>query len=318
MAQAEPGPAEASAQVAAESTFAEGVRLMKEDRCEEAIEKFRASELLEPASGTRLNLAYCEVKLGRIASAWFSYRRAITLAEQNNKPLHEQIAREQAAKLEADLPRLSINVPGGPQRSLTVELDGKVVPRETWGVSVPVDPGPHRIAAVLEDGSSWDTTVNLALTEHTVAELPPMPTLPAAPPPSDQAPLKPARRPPPDPSPEQRTRVDRPQWALAVTAVGAATVAAGGALFVSARVRYDDARHSCDAQNQCDDASYDAERAARHRAEVSGLLVGSGAILACGGVIAYFTLGKTSGGARVTLTGAVGPKQWLGAVRGQF
>ncbi len=43
---------EVSVQAAAEASFLEGVKLMKANRCEEAIVKFRESEQLELASGT--------------------------------------------------------------------------------------------------------------------------------------------------------------------------------------------------------------------------------------------------------------------------
>lgn len=318
-ARAEPASVEPSAQLAAEAAFADGVRLMKQERCSEAIEKFRASELLEPASGTLLNLAHCEVKLGRLASAWLSYRRAIPLAKATNKPLHEQIAREQAEKLDAELPRLSIVVPAGPERTLSIELDGGVVAHETWSVPVPVDPGPHRIATVLEDGRVWETTVSVAPSQHAVVELPPkLAVAPAPVPAPEPEPAKPSPTAPIIGMAEQPTHVERPTWALALTITGAATVVAGGALFVSARVAYDDARRNCTQQNQCDDANYDAERTATHRAQLSGVIVASGALLATGGLIAYFTLGKSVNSTRLALTGVAGPKDWLATVRGQF
>jgi hypothetical protein len=55
---------------AAEALFLDGRRLMDLGKIDEACAKFDASEKPSPALGTLMNLADCEEKRGRIATAW--------------------------------------------------------------------------------------------------------------------------------------------------------------------------------------------------------------------------------------------------------
>jgi hypothetical protein len=312
---AEPGSGQNPAQLAAEAAFADGVRLMKEARCAEAVERFEESQRLEPASGTLLDLAYCQVQLGRVASAWIAYRRAIPLAVQSHKPLHEKIAREQADKLEPDLPRLAIVVTGGAERQLTLELDGAPLARETWSVAMPVDPGSHRVAARLEDGRDWQTDVTAALAERAQVEVPlarapQAPLTVAAVQPS--APAKVDYAPPRAP----RAAVLRPAWALGVTALGTAAVVVGGGMFVSARLEYDGARERCDADNVCAGGDADDELSARARARAAAFVASGGALVAGAGLLAYLLLGEAPDQSRITVTSVAGP--WSLGVRGRF
>jgi len=309
-AHSEPGAAPAPSQLAAEAAFADGVRLMKAARCEEAVAKFTESDRLEPASGTLLNLAYCELQIGRVASAWIAYRRAIPLAARTGKPLHERIAREQADKLERDLPRLTVVVLGGAERSLTVMLDTLPLAHETWSVPVPVDPGPHRLSAVLEDGRHWESDVMLSRSQQARIEVPTASQTPPRKPRQHADRLGSQRSRPPLPA-----HVERPLWALGVSAVGAAAVLAGSALFVSARVQYDSPVAGCPETNLCDAEGKRTKAAIAHRAQLGGVLAGSGALVAGAGAIAYFVFGKTSPGA-VAWIGVAEP--WSAGIEGRF
>jgi hypothetical protein len=329
--------AQSPTQGAAEASFTEGVKLMKEGRCEEAVGKFQESERLDPASGTLLNLAYCEARLGRVASAWLDYRRAIPLAQQKQRPQHEKIAREQADKLEPDLPRLSVAVAGG-ERTILIELDGESLPRAMWSVPVPVDPGAHRVKARLESGRDWEKSVTLARAERASVEIPVAEPAPAA----TVAPLVPVTPPvqtggtgavgavppgttpgitgPVEPPPTHEQATSRPGWALATGVIGAGAIVAGTALFVSARLQYDAASKHCDENNVCNnDQDINDERSATKRFHVALGVFGGGVVLAGVGAIFYFSGGKSQASSQrgpIVLTG--GRDGWGLGWRGAF
>src|SRR4051812_10965301 len=81
----EPSPPSSEPRWSAESAFQDGLRLMKAGNFSDAARRFEQSQSLEPASGTLINLAYCDRQLGKLASAWFDYTRAMLLAEASNK-----------------------------------------------------------------------------------------------------------------------------------------------------------------------------------------------------------------------------------------
>src|SRR5262245_36826531 len=164
--------ADDKAELAAESAFAEGTRLMKADRCDEAVAKFRESQRLDPASGTALNIGYCEAKLGRVASAWLAYRQAQRLAQPQGKAQHEALAREQATKLEPEVPHLVIAVGRDERSGVSVRLDGAPLERDVWSTSIPVDPGAHKVERLVDGGEPWEKTVTLARGENATVEVP--------------------------------------------------------------------------------------------------------------------------------------------------
>src|SRR5262249_32964060 len=72
---------QSSNQVAAESLFREARRLVDAGRYAQACEKFSASQKLDPAVGTLLNLGLCYEKIGRTAAAWATYHEASAAAK---------------------------------------------------------------------------------------------------------------------------------------------------------------------------------------------------------------------------------------------
>nr|UXE46083.1 hypothetical protein Hi04_10k_c5591_00023 [uncultured bacterium] len=267
--------AQERSEILAEASFTEGVRLMRADHCAEAIVKFEESQRLDPASGTALNLAYCEARLGHVATAWLTYRRAIALAEAQGKPAHAQIGQTEADKLEPDLPRLSLVVPkGGAPPAVT--LDGDALTAEMWSAPIPLDPGQHEIAVTLGERRVWRKPVTMTRGERTTVELPPVPAE-AAPAPQPVSPINDhvaGRN-----SPAQAETDTRRTWAFVLGGVGAAAVITGVALFTSARLEYDGVGGHC-TNNACDDEGYSARSAASSRAKASYfVLAGGGALL---------------------------------------
>ena len=86
--------------------------------------------------------------------------------------------------------RLTIAV-SQPVDGLIVKRDATLVGEASWGVAVPVDPGPHTIEATAPHKTSWSSTMNVPATAGSVSvevpslvdapELAPAPSVPAVP-----------------------------------------------------------------------------------------------------------------------------------------
>lgn len=152
--------AEASVQdrATAQALFEAGRELVQNDRLEEACEKFAASQKLDPAVGTQLNLADCYERTGKTASAWINYLEVAAKAGKAEK--RGALAGERAAALKPKLCRLRVEVasrlPG-----LTIERDGEPLLAESWGTSIPVDPASYRIAASAPGRKPWQQAVEV-------------------------------------------------------------------------------------------------------------------------------------------------------------
>lgn len=170
----------AAASPAAEQLFQEGRKLLKQGKLPEACDAFRRSAELEPRSGTWLNLADCEEKRGRTATAWeaFSEARASAKREKDARRLAE--AEKRVKKLEKKLPYLAIEVsPAARAQDVVVLRGGAEVPAAELDKEVPLDPGPYEIAATAKDKLRWSASIDLANGEHekvVVPELAPDPS----------------------------------------------------------------------------------------------------------------------------------------------
>ncbi|MBW2523026.1 MAG: hypothetical protein JRI23_02565 [Deltaproteobacteria bacterium] len=158
------GPASAQTdeddRLAAQALFDEAQKLKKRGDFEAACEKFAASQKLDPALGTQLNLADCYERIGKTASAWINYVEVASRARQEKQGKRARIAKLRADKLKDKLCHLRIDVLESVE-DLEVERDGKVVPEATWGTPTPVDPGSHEVTASAPGKKPWSTTVEV-------------------------------------------------------------------------------------------------------------------------------------------------------------
>ena len=65
---------------AAEKLFQDGRTALAAGKLDEACDAFHGSENLEPRVGTLLNVADCEERRGRIATAWIEFNDAVNFA----------------------------------------------------------------------------------------------------------------------------------------------------------------------------------------------------------------------------------------------
>src|SRR5438105_5984989 len=113
------------AKARAEALFEEAQTLMKKGDLTSACPKFAASEKLDPAVGTLINLATCYERQGKVASAWASFREVAITASRANQEDRAKFATKRAAELEKRLSHVVIKVTGN-ATGLEVKLDGTV------------------------------------------------------------------------------------------------------------------------------------------------------------------------------------------------
>lgn len=262
-----PSFAQANNQVAAEALFREARKLLDQGQYEQACEKLAASQKLDPAVGTLLNLGRCYEKLGRTASAWGAYREAAAAAHANGQAERLKSARAAADSVEPNLSRLTIVVPQSVSAlQPTIERNGQAVPPELWGIAVPIDPGEQTIVARAPDKKPWTTRVSVvtkAAQTVTVAELE---ADPAA-----AAPVAPSTEPVTTPPPTPQTDAGGSSWntqktlAVVFAGVGVTGVAVGAIQGLKFKSKKDDADEIC--PSSCDDPEYSQSLALRDDAK---------------------------------------------------
>src|SRR5690348_5562433 len=120
-----------------------------------------------PTAKAMMKIAQCNANAGLVATAWRQFRLAANLADRDLRTQHAAQAHAEAiTKL---LPRLTLSVPS--DASLTVTIDGTEVPQEEWGAALAIDPGSHVIESTADDGSTWQTTIQIAIRENRTVEV---------------------------------------------------------------------------------------------------------------------------------------------------
>jgi hypothetical protein len=320
-----PSPAAAQAQgknkAAAEALFAEGRRLMGEQRTADACSKFEASQELDAGIGTLLHLANCYEKLGRLASAWATFKEAASLATVRGDGERERIALTRAGALEHRLPKVTFVVPEAHRiAGLTVRIEGSVVPQGTWGTPLPIDPGQQRVEVRAPGRVAWSTSFQAARSNHKLVEVPLLER--ASSPPSRQVNARPIAA---------RTDVAHDSGSVGGTqravglvlgGVGVAGLAAGSVLGLQAQDKKEDSLKECPRdQNLCTSRGVELREEARDRARASNVAFAAGGSLLVGGVIIHLTSPKNPEVAKrrgVELSGSVTPSGGRLVVGGRF
>jgi tetratricopeptide (TPR) repeat protein len=260
-----------------------------------ACPKFEASLRYDPALGTRLNLANCYEKLGKVAKAWGMYRDAADKAASIGDTKRKEYALEQAAKLEPRLPKLTIVAPAKPPTGFTITRDGAPVDAAMFGGGFYVDPGAHEIVASAPGYASITRSVRV---DEGKAETVTIPDLEAKP---DQP--KPVVK-PTTPADDEDVRPAPPTnktWkyvGLGTAAGGVVMLGVGIAFGAKASSTYSDAKSVC-ANLVCQNTDDFAKGQklisdARSQATLSTVFVVGGAALAAGGA-ALWLFAPTTG-----------------------
>lgn len=308
--------------LSAEALFAEGRQLMDANELDRACERFKESDRLDPAVGTLLNLARCEKKRGRTASAWLAYREAAARAHDAGETERERVARAQADALAGTLPRLRLDVPDAARTpGLELRIDGAGCPSTLWNTSLPLDPGVHTLVAAAPGFERWTVEFELTARNELDAAVPPLAPLAEPAPPRVLPPARaahaapaPAKSRPPDVSrgPVSSNASPWRTMGLVSTGVGAALLAAGIGLAVDAKhldARSREGDH-CDASG-CDATGLDLNHRALRTASSATALSIAGATLLAGG-ITLTLVARTRTPARSRASSAPVLSAWLG------
>lgn len=285
----------AADKAAAEQLFKQARALMTAKNYEEACPKLEASLQLDPALGTRLNLASCYEEIGKLASAWGMYHEAADLAEKENQPKRVKFALEHAKALEPRLPTLIILAPHAEELpELKITRDGTVIEAAVFGTAIYVDPGPRVITATAAGYKEFTTEVNAEEGKRVTFSVPqleeaPKPITPdPTSDPSIGAPTL-SRAAPPDPGRTRRLA------GLGVGAAGVVSAAVGLGFGLSARSKWNEAFDGglCDEQTKlCTPQGQRITDLARRRANFATAFVSVGAAMVATGAILYFTAPK--------------------------
>jgi hypothetical protein len=276
----------------ADRLFTEGKALLDTDLAK-ACNLFEQSLAKNPqAIGTLLNVARCDQKLGRIASAVARFTEARDRAKEQKLDVHFQTAQSQIDELSPRLPHLSLQFTEAPLPDTKVVIHDKVIPLSTINnrviADLPVDPGEHTVVVSAPGYLPFQTKIQIREAEKQSLSIPPL---------SKSVTVKSSRR-----------SIGK------ITAItGVAFVAGAVGLGFFANKRYDDARPGCvllpDGRIQCPTNEYANTKSARTIGAV-GTVVGivGGVAVLVGGYL-YVTGPKDESARRVSLVPSIGPDQ---------
>jgi serine/threonine-protein kinase len=311
VAHAQPTPAD---RAAAETLFNDAVKLLEAGEAAAACPKLEESQRLDPGVGTLLYLADCYKGVGRTASAWATFREASYAAHAAG-----QYDRETTAAAEADalLPKLTyvvFNVAGADTPGLEVKRDGQAVGKALWETQVPMDPGEHQLEVSAPKKKTWTGTFAVADTPQQVTTVP-VPLLEDAPP-EPVLTLGPQQGPPGD-----RRKSGKLQRTFGYAAAGAGVVGLGlsGVFALMAVSDNSAADDECLPTNrfQCTPKGVELGESAVNKANIAGVMLGVGGVLAATGVILIVTAPSDSDSAQIAVGAQVGDLNGV-TVKGAF
>ena len=290
-------PARASAQsreAAAARLFEEARALQARGSENEACARFEASEKLDPAVGTLLNIAECAERKGSTATAWVRYRQAAAMAARRADAEREAVATRKIDDVEKRLSRLVLRASAPLPPSASIVRDEEIVPVSELGVAVPVDPGDHRVTVRAPGYRSWTATARV-LPGPTVVSLA-LPALERAAPTNEEA-TTPAvaataptpARPSAEPATASKRSASTSAWTWVIGGAGVAALAGGAFFALRARSIWSDIETRCPSGRCPDQSTVEAlgpgRNDAQRDASASTVLLLGGAIAVAAAVI---------------------------------
>jgi hypothetical protein len=316
VARAQSSPARDASQESissAERLFQEGREAMRHADYETARERFESAYRLEPALGTILNLALCNMRLGRLVEASQALHEFLDRApEDDDRRPH---AMQWLKEVRIRMPRLQIRLAGNASPSLRVLVDGAVVSDPSAPIAV--NAGSHTVTTeppvaplhvVAHEG---ETTSVAVVGPETGASL----RAPERPPPRDEPPVTGLPSPALPATPATRApsgdarRSGRLALGLTLGAVGIAAVVTGTIAGLQVIDDKDTVQTHCDA-HRCDRAGLDAIHSGRDWSAVSTVAFATS--VAAVGASLYFTFTSDPHPQRGTAL----PHLWFGLLAG--
>jgi tetratricopeptide (TPR) repeat protein len=268
----------------ADDAFKKGRELRKQQKWAEACAAFEESQRLDPQLGTQFNIAECDAKLGKLATALALYKE---IAKRDTNATRKAAATDLAQKLEPRVPKLQIQL--APKvAGVTVTING--TPASEPSAAQLVDFGSYEIVATapgFDDATSSVTVADEAKVVVIALRLVPR-AQPASPP-------VPVGKPVPagiDASAAPRSR--KKTYAV-IAFAGGGVAGIGGTLFaLRARSAWNDAKDVCGGATECPNAAdaataNDLAATARGRGNLATILFIAGGAAAATGVVLWVT-----------------------------
>jgi len=148
---------------AAEVLFRRAKELLAKGEIHEACASFSESLRLDPATGTLLNLAACEEREGKLASAWQHFVDARAGLPAGDFRI--AFADKRIEALEPRVPKLTLTL-GEPSKDARVFRDDVELGAPSLGVAIPTDPGRHVISVRAVGRAETSVVVVLAEAEQ--------------------------------------------------------------------------------------------------------------------------------------------------------
>jgi len=156
----------------AKRLFAEGRVLYDQGKYIEACVLFEKSYQLDPAVGTKLNLAECAERDGKPRAAWLLWVSAADEFEVA-KDQREGFARDRADALAPKLATVVVKVAKPKTKGLVIQIAGRDV-EPAREIVDRLDPGAIVVSAKAPDRQPFETTITVALGGKLVVEVPPL------------------------------------------------------------------------------------------------------------------------------------------------
>ncbi|HUJ59975.1 MAG TPA: hypothetical protein VLX92_15830 [Kofleriaceae bacterium] len=152
--------------------FEEGKALEKADNLLGACAKYeQALALNRNAVGTILNVALCDEKAGKVASAYNLFSDARDRAREQNLEHHEKAALEHLDSLRNEVPHLAVAFSEPPSSDTELLVNGQVVPIAK-ATDVLVDPGTCTIVVSRPGRVPFETKVAVARAQRLAVAVP--------------------------------------------------------------------------------------------------------------------------------------------------
>jgi hypothetical protein len=156
----------------ADELFTEGKALLASNLLQ-ACAKFEESYRLNPAAiGTLLNVALCDEKLGRIASAVAKFSEARGRAKEQGLTPHILAAEQHLAALEPDVPHLAIRLTES-LADTKIVIDDRLILRDAI-TNIAIDPGERVIVVSAPERIPYRTRIVIGKAEHRDLLIPPL------------------------------------------------------------------------------------------------------------------------------------------------
>ncbi|HMJ11894.1 MAG TPA: hypothetical protein VK524_10800 [Polyangiaceae bacterium] len=256
-------PADAASAAAAEVLFREGRKAADQGDHATACKKFHESNRLDPALGTRFNIADCEEKQGHLASAWTLFKEVGERLPASDD--RRSIARRRAEQLEPRIPRLTLRLASSAPAESRVFRGSVELGSASLGVALPLDPGEHEIAVRAPGRTPKTYQVRLDEGQTQTLEVEAGPRSPRAAPVTE---------------PHSTTVEERPSGSrTAGYIVGGAGIAALGLGAVAGLLvldRKSTVDENCNADKRCNQAGVDAAESGRTWGTISTIGLAAG------------------------------------------